>query len=142
MAGPTRSLLESEATVSGQESTTRLVRSIASDTAELVRKEVELARHELVEAILARLKAAGAMVVAGVAAIIGVIYLGAGAAHALGGVVADWAAWLIVGGGFMLVAGFAVAFGLVRAKQPPLKPERTVETVKEDLEWARAQLKR
>jgi hypothetical protein len=36
----------------------------------------------------------------------------------------------------------AAVVGIARAKSPPMKPERTVETVKEDVEWAKAQLKR
>lgn len=119
-----------------------LMRSIASDTATLVRKEVELARGEMMEAISARLKAAGAMAGAGVAAFVALIFLGAAAATALDEVVSPWAARLIVGGGFLLLAALAVAMGLMRAKSPSLKPEKTVETVKEDVEWAKAQLKR
>jgi hypothetical protein len=56
--------------------------------------------------------------------------------------VSPWAARLIVAGGFLLLAGLAAAIGLLRAKRPPMKPELTVETVKEDIEWAKAQLKR
>ncbi len=75
-------------------------------------------------------------------AMFGVIFLGCAAAHALESVVSPWAARLIVGGGFFLLAALAAAIGLMRAKRPPLKPEMTVETVKEDVEWAKAQLKR
>ena len=126
----------------GQRSMPELMRSIASDTATLVRKEVELARGEMMEAIAARLKAAGAMAGAGVAAFVALIFLGAAAASGLEQVVSAWAARLIVGGGFLLLAALAVALGLIRAKSPSLKPEKTVETVKEDVEWAKAQLKR
>lgn len=126
----------------GRRSTPQLVRSIANDTATLVKKEVELARQEFVEAIVARLKAAAAMLAAGVFVMLAVIFLGSAAAHALENVVSPWAARLIVAGGFLLLAGLAVAVGLLRAKRPPMKPELTVETVKEDIEWAKTQLKR
>jgi inner membrane protein YhjD len=131
-----------QATTNGDRTTPQLVRSIATDTATLVKKEVELARQELVEAVLAKVKAAAAMLAAGAMAMFGVIFLGSAAAHALESVVSPWAARLIVGGGFFLLAGLAAAIGLMRAKRPPLKPEMTVETVKEDVEWAKAQLKR
>jgi membrane protein len=126
----------------GRRSTPQLVRSIANDTATLVKKEVELARQEIVEAVVARLKAAAAMLAAGVFVMLAVIFLGSAAAYALENVVSPWAARLIVGGGFLLLAGLAAAVGLLRAKRPPLKPELTVETVKEDIEWAKTQLKR
>jgi membrane protein len=131
-----------QGTTNGDRTTPQLVRSIATDTATLVKKEVELARQELVEGVLAKLKAAAAMLAAGAMAMFGVIFLGSAAAHALESVVSPWAARLIVGGGFFLLAGLAAAIGLMRAKRPPLKPEMTVETVKEDVEWAKAQLKR
>ncbi|MEX2557410.1 MAG: YhjD/YihY/BrkB family envelope integrity protein [Actinomycetota bacterium] len=126
----------------GRRSTPQLVRSIANDTATLVKKEVELARQEFVEAIIARLKAAAAMLAAGVAGLVAVIFLGSAAAYALESVVSPSQARLIVGGGFLVIAALAAAIGLPRAKRPPLKPEMTVETVKEDIEWAKAQLKR
>ena len=126
----------------GRRSTPQLVRSIANDTATLVKKEVELARQEFVEAIVARLKAAAAMLAAGLFVLFAVIFLGSAAAYALESAVSPWAARLIVGGGFLLLAGLAAAIGLFRAKRPPMKPEMTVETVKEDIEWAKAQLKR
>lgn len=129
-------------TVNGDRTTPQLVRSIASDTATLVKKEVELARQELVEGVLAKVKAAAAMLAAAALALFGIVFLGSAAAHALENVVSPWTARLIVGGGFFLLAGIAASIGLLRAKGPPLKPEKTVETVKEDVEWAKAQLKR
>ena len=134
-------MTETEAS-DGQRSMPELMRAIATDTSTLVRKEVELARTEIMEAVTARLKAAGAMAAAGVMLLIAVGFGGAAAAHALDGTVSAWAARLIVAGGFLLIAGFAVVFGMVRAKRPAMKPEKTVETVKEDVEWAKAQLKR
>jgi len=123
-------------------STPELVRSIAGDTATLVRKEVELARQELMEGLVARGKAAAAFAVAGVVALIAVVFGGAAAASALDRVVAPWVSRSIVAGGFMVLASMAVAMAIARAKSPPLAPQKTVETVKEDLEWAKAQLKR
>jgi hypothetical protein len=33
-------------------------------------------------------------------------------------------------------------FGIARMRRPPMTPEETKRTVKEDLQWAKAQLKR
>lgn len=129
-------------TEDGQRSTPQLVRSIANDTATLVKKEVELARQELVEAVVARLKAAAAMLAAGMMALLAVIFLASAAAHALENVMRPWAARLVLGGAFLLLALIAAVLGMLRAKGPPMKPEMTVETVKEDIEWAKTQLKR
>jgi hypothetical protein len=136
-----RQPVETEAS-NGQRSMPELVHAIASDTSTLVRKEVELARQEFMEALTARIKAAGAMGAAAVAVLFALGFAAAAGARALDGVVSGWAARLIVAGGFLLIAAMAAVVGIARAKSPPMKPEKTVETVKEDVEWAKAQLKR
>jgi hypothetical protein len=124
------------------QSTLQLLRSISGDTVTLVRKEVELARQEIVEALVARAKGAAALAAAGVMGLFILAFLGLAAAAALDNVVRPWASRLIVAGGFLLVAGGASIFGIGRMKRPSMAPEETRRTVKEDVEWARAQLKR
>lgn len=116
-----------------------LVRAITTDVATLVKKEVELARIEIVEAVNARLKAAGAIAFAGVLALFVLAFLGLAAANALDQVMEAWAARLVVAGGFLLVAVVAVMFAL-RLMKSPVAPE-TKRTLQEDAEWARAQTK-
>jgi hypothetical protein len=125
-----------------ERSTVQLVRDIASDTATLVRKEVELARQEITTAVMARVKASGALAAAGAMGLFALIYLGIAAGAALSIVLPRWLAWLIVGGAFLLLAGVAALFGLRKLKKPPMAPEETKRTVKEDVAWAKAQLKR
>lgn len=123
-------------------STVRLVGQVAGDVGALVKKEVELARQEITEAIAARLKAAVAFAAVAVVALFVVGFLGAALAAGLAETMATWLALLIVAGVFLLLGGIAAAFGVTRLKRPSLKPERTKETIKEDVEWARAQLRR
>ena len=125
-----------------QQSTIQLVRTIAADTSTLVRKEVELARQELTAAVMARVMAAGALAAAGVFGLLVVIFLAVAGAAALDLVFARWLSRLIVAGGFLLLAGGAALFGLRKLKKPLFAPEETKRTVKEDVEWAKAQLKR
>jgi putative superfamily III holin-X len=127
--------------IGDRRSTPKLVRSIATDSATLVRKEVELARQEMIEALVARVKAATAMIVAGIVSLIAIVFGGAAAASALDTVMEPWASRLVVAGGFLLTAAIAAVAGMAR-KAPPFAPEKTVETVKEDIEWAKTQLKR
>ena len=47
-----------------------------------------------------------------------------------------------MGGAFLVLAGGAALIGLAKMKKPPIAPEETKRTVKEDVEWAKAQLKR
>lgn len=123
-------------------STAELLRSIGTETTALFRKEVELAKQEIVEAVTARLKAAGAAAAAGMLGLFVLAFLGLAAAAALDNVVRPWASRLIVAGGYLLLAGMGGLFALRRMKHPPMAPEETVRTVKEDVEWAKAQLKR
>lgn len=125
-----------------QQSTIELVRGIANDTTTLVKKEVELARHEIVEAVSARLMAAGAFGVGGVCAMFGVLFGAAAVAAALALVLPVWASLLIVMGAFLGVAGVAAFAGVAKVKSPPLAPEETQRTIKEDVEWAKEALKR
>jgi uncharacterized membrane protein YqjE len=133
---------EVDVTDLSDKSTVELLRSIGTDSATLVRKEMELARHEIVEAVSARIKAALAAATAGVLALMALGFFALGAAAALDNVMRPWASRLVVGGAFAVMAMAALAFGALRAKRPPLAPEETKRTVKEDVEWARTQLKR
>ena len=92
--------------------------------------------------MIARIKAAGAFGAAGLFGFFGMLFGLIAAFAALTLVVAPWLAGLIVMGSMFVLAGGAAVFGLLRVKRPPLAPTETVRTVKEDVEWARAQLKR
>lgn len=123
-------------------STIRLVSQVAGDVGALVKKEVELAKQEISEGIAARLKAAVAL---GIVAVLGLFALGfaaAAIAWALDGVMPPWASRLVVAGIFLVLGAVAAVFGIQRLKSPPLKPVKTQETIKEDVAWAKAQLKR
>ncbi|HYH27587.1 MAG TPA: YhjD/YihY/BrkB family envelope integrity protein, partial [Actinomycetota bacterium] len=126
----------------GDMSTGQLVRSIATDTATLVRKEVELAKQEVTEGVTGKLKGAAGFIVAGVVALIGVVFLGAAMARALDLVMPSWASRLIVAALFLLIGGLAAAWGRSSMKGGSVTAEETRRTVKEDVEWARDQLKR
>jgi len=125
-----------------QQSTIGLVRAIATDTSTLVRKEVELARQELMAAVISRLVGAAAFGAAAVFGLLLVIFLALAAAAALDLIFVPWLSRLIVAGAFLLMAAGAALFGLRRMKKPSLAPDETKRTVKEDVEWAKTQLKR
>jgi len=125
-----------------QQSMPELVRSIATDTSTLLRKEMELGKQEIVEAVTARLKAAGSLAAVGLLFMFMLIFLALAGAAALDLVLPSWASRLIVAGGFLILALPVALFGLRRLKRPSLAPEETKRTVKEDVQWAKQQLKR
>jgi membrane protein len=123
-------------------STVDLVRSIGTDASLLVRKEIELARQEVKEGITARVKAIVALSVAGVMGLFALGFLLAAGAAGLDEALQPWASRIIVAVVLLLVAGGAVMAGLRLFKSPPMSPVKTKETIKEDVEWARAALRR
>ena len=97
-----------------------LVQDILRNVQEIVRSEVRLAKTEIgEEAVKARSSA---------------VLLGAGAMTAI------YAA-LVVGAALAVIATVMLATGLKRFKQIHPTPERTVETIKENVEWAKQQTK-
>lgn len=124
------------------ESVGQLLRELSEETSTLVRQEVTLAKAELT----AKGKAAGkgAGLLAG-AAVMGLALLGAFTAFLIAGiaiVVPVWAAALIVTVLYALVvAGLGLAGrAALRAAGSP-KPEQTIDSVKEDVQWAKSQAK-
>ena len=118
-----------------------IVSSILDGIRSLFRKEIELAKIEVTEAIAVRAKGAGLMAAAGVIALFALVFLAAGGAAALDLVLPRWAAHLIVGGVFALLALVLLLAGRRAIRTAP-KPERTQETLKEDARWAKQQIAR
>lgn len=125
----------------GERSAMAILRSIVEDLGTLVRGELRLAQQEILAGLVARGVGIGALVVAGVMALFGMTFLALAAAAALALVVPVWAALLIVALGFLSVAAAGALFARVRFKAAPMA-EETKRTIKEDVEWAKAQLGR
>lgn len=117
-----------------------LFSDLARDTGTLVRQEVALAKAELTQKAteagkdVGFLVAGGAIAYAGFLAIVAAIALGLAR---LG--LPLWAAALLVGLVVAGVGGFLVQRGLSSLRQLTPVPERTVETLKEDVEWVKEQ---
>jgi hypothetical protein len=119
-------------------STADLVKEIARESRELVKTQVDLAKAEL-RADLAHEKATIAgLGVAALSALIGVNLLLVTAILALGTVMAEWLAGLIVSGFVLLVAGVAGAIGWKKRVREPLTRSR--HALKEDVRWTKERL--
>ena len=118
-----------------------LVRSIVADLAHLVNKQIELAKLELTDMVGARARAAGVFAAAGVLGLFVIGFLGLAGAAALDLVLPTWASLLIVAGVFAVLGVMALLVGK-RSLRSPAKPELTQQQLKEDVTWAREQLKR
>jgi uncharacterized membrane protein YqjE len=119
-----------------------LVRAIAADLSLLVRQQIELAKQEMSETAKARARGFGAFAAAAVLSLFVVGFGGMTIAAALAIVLPNWLANLIVAGLFLLIAVIAVLLGRTWMKTPRATAERTKETIKEDVEWAKQQIRR
>ena len=118
-----------------------VVQDIIGNVREIVRSEVRFAKTELREDA-ARAKPSSLLIGAGgLTAFFAVFFLLLTIVHALTLVMPDWAAALIVGAALAVVASIVLTAGMKRFKQIHLTPERTVETIKENVEWAKQQAK-
>ena len=120
----------------------QIVASVVGGFGTLARKHVELAKIEAAEAVSVRGKGAGMMAGAAVVAMYAVGFLFAAGAAALALVLPVWAAILIVAVLMFLVAWVLVMLGRRTIKSAPAPGERTQETVKENMAWAKQQIKR
>jgi Putative Actinobacterial Holin-X, holin superfamily III len=119
-----------------------LLRQLSEQTTRLVHQELELAKAELTQK--GRQAGAGAGLFGGAGAF-GLAALGALTACfilALNAVMPAWLAALIVAVVYGAIAAFLALRGRDKVKQAtPLVPEQTVETVKEDVQWAKTQMR-
>lgn len=121
----------------GGESVGQLVRQITDDMSTLFRKEVELAKVEFRAEAGKAGKGAGMLGGAGFAGAMVAAFASLAAVLGLANVMdAGWAA-LIVTGVWAVVGVVLYVTGRNRLREVSPKPERTVETLKEDAQWAR-----
>jgi hypothetical protein len=124
------------------ESVGTLLSDLSSDLSTLVRQEIELARVELTAKGKAASKGVGMFAGAGVVglAVLGALTTAMIAALALAMDV--WLAALVVTIFWAIVATVLVQAGRKQIKQAiPPKPEQTIETIKEDVQWAKTQMR-
>lgn len=119
-----------------------LFSELAGETTTLVRKEVELARAEMSEKMSQAAAGAVSLAAGGMVAFAGLIFLLLSATIGLSNWVADWLAALIVGGVVALIGLFMVVSGKNRLSAENLQPKRTIETLQDDKQWAKSQLRR
>ena len=123
------------ATSMGRESLTELLGELANESSALVRDEIELAKQEMNERIVG-LKAGAVLTAAGSSvALLGLLSLTATAVIALAQVVGFLYSALIIGVALLVIGGIVISLGVSRLKQTSLRPEQTIETMRENKEW-------
>jgi fatty acid desaturase len=124
-----------------EQSLGELFASLARDTSTLVRQEVELAKTEMTEKATTAARQSAYIGIGGAIAYVGLIVLAFALVYLLGIWIPLWGAALIVALVFAGVGYMLIQKGLTTLRNTNFKPEQTIESLKEDAEWVKDQVK-
>jgi hypothetical protein len=119
-----------------------LFSELSQETTTLIRQEVNLAKTEMSQKASRVGKDVGFMAAGGAVAYAGLLAIIAGVIALLALVIPLWLSALLVGLVVAAIGYFLVKRGLDALKQEDLAPRETIETLKEDKEWAKDQTDR
>jgi xanthine/uracil permease len=118
-----------------------LFSDLSRETTTLVRQEVQLAKAELSQSATEAARGIGMLVAGGAVAYAGLLFVLL--AIVFGLIEAGWDAWLsalVVGVVVVAIGAILVLRARESLKPANLAPRRTIETLKEDQEWAKEQI--
>jgi hypothetical protein len=115
-----------------------LVKDLATETSTLVRQEIDLAKAEMTDRGKRAGKGVGMLAAGAVVALLAFGALTAGLIAALDLAMSTWLAALIVTVVYGAIAAVLAQIGRKQVQEaaPPV-PEETIESVKEDVQWAK-----
>ena len=117
-----------------------LISGVIKDIQDLLRGEIQLAKTELKEDATSAGKGIGAIAAGVFVGLVGLIFLMLAATWLLDKWVQQWLAAGIVAVALLLVAAILAMSGRNKLRAGNFKPEQTIETLKEDREWASQQI--
>lgn len=119
-----------------------LLGDLLHETTTLVRQEITLAKNEMTQKAAQAGKDAAALAIGGAVAYAGLLAIVAAIilllVHAN---VTPWVAALLVGIIVVAIGGAMVMKGLKALKHSDMAPRQTIDTLKEDAQWAKNQTK-
>ncbi|MBA2428037.1 MAG: phage holin family protein [Actinobacteria bacterium] len=114
----------------------QLVKEVSEDFSTLLRKEIELAKTELGQAISVKAKGAAIVAIAAVFGFFALIFLLLGLRDGLDTFLWRWVADLLTAVILLIIGGIAVLVAR-RLLREPVKADMTKQTIREDVEWAK-----
>jgi hypothetical protein len=117
-----------------------LFSELAAETGTLVRQEVALAQAEITSKATKVGKNVGFLAVGGAVGYAALLAILAGVVLGLSYFMPAWIAAILVGLVVGAVAFFMVSSALQELKNTNLKPEETVDSIKEDAQWLKDQV--
>jgi xanthine/uracil permease len=116
-----------------------LFTELSRQTSTLVRQEVALAKTEMSQKASRVGKDVGMLAAAGAVAYAGFLAILAGIILLLARPLPDWLAALIVGVVVVAIGYVLLQRGRAALKETDMAPRQTIDTLKEDAEWAKRQ---
>lgn len=123
----------------GERPFSEVIQDIVGNFQDLVRSEFRLAKAETKEEATKAARAGSALAMGAIFGFYALGFLLLTIVYALALAVGAWAAALIVGGVLAIIAAIMISVGRKRLKQVQPAPHRTIDTVKENVQWMRDQ---
>ena len=117
-----------------------LISGVIKDLQDLLRAEVQLAKTELKEDATGIGKALAFIAAGAFIGLVGFIFLIQAIVWILDEFMNDWLAATIVAVALLVIAAILALSGKNKLSATNLKPEQTIETLKEDQQWAKQQI--
>jgi hypothetical protein len=114
---------------------------LTDDMSTLMRQEIQLAKAETMQTVSKALRSTGMMVGGGLLAYAGLIVLLIGVAIVVGELMPYWLSTLLVGIVTIVVGAILIQSGRSTIQDLTIVPEKTVESIKEDAEWVKEQVR-
>ncbi|MDQ3926826.1 MAG: phage holin family protein [Actinomycetota bacterium] len=118
-----------------------IVQALQPQIQELVNKQVELARAELVPVGRQAGIATGLLVTGAVFMLVFLVFLSLTGVYALNLVLPLWASALIVSGILLLIGGGLAGAGANILRRLDPKPHRTIAALQQNIDWLKGQLR-
>ena len=119
----------------------QLFGELANETSLLIRQEIALAKVEITQKVTRIGLNVGYLVIGGAVAYAALLALLAAIIILLANYMSWWAAALVVAVVVGIIAAVLVMKALATLKKTDVTPKQTVETLKEDAQWAKQQIK-
>jgi uncharacterized membrane protein YqjE len=125
----------------GQESLGTLVTGIVEDLQNIVRGELALAKAELKEEGASIGRGAGMLVGGAIVSLVAFIFLMLGLTYLINRWLTMWQSAALVGAGLLVIAIILLMVGKNKVSSANLTPNQTIDSLKEDQQWASQQIK-
>lgn len=114
---------------------------LTTDVSTLVREEMNLAKVEIKQEVRTAGKAGGLLGGGAFAGYLSLLFVSLAVALGLSTFLWDWLAFLVVGLVYAIAAAVLLSKGRAKAQQVDPVPQQTVDTLKEDVQWAKTRTK-